>query len=102
MLRPLTGTSPVPSPMGSPAPRGPLTAAGVLSPVLSRPHNGDSQHNANRVKKGILTSQPRGKLHERGKTGFVGQGLGLVASPTPSYSAGGSAKQVLARILAET
>ena len=102
-LRPLTGTSPLPSPMGSPSPQGPLAAAGALSPVFFRA--GSSSSSAGRKSaggRGALLSQPRGKLHERGRTGFVGQGLGMVASPTPSYSAGGSAKQVLARILAES
>lgn len=109
-LRPLTGTSPLPSPMTSPGPRGPLAAAGVLSPVLSQYQAGGAGDNNNiintkstpsKVKRGMLTSQSRGKVHQRGRTSFVGQGLGMLSSPTPSYSAGGSAKQVLARILSE-
>lgn len=117
-LKPLTGTSPMSSPM---VPyHGGGRGGGVLSPVATR--SGSSQGGLSRQGSGkggssrggsgsgkhgdsmtgMLANRPRGKLHERGKTGFVGQGLGMVASPSPKYSSGGSAKQVLARILAES
>ncbi len=103
-LRPLTGTSPSPSPMGSPMVR----YTGALSPGSRGPgsrSSGSSKNTKRYPAHGLLTtssSRPKVKLHERGRAGFVGQGLGMVNSPTPKYSAGGSAKQVLAKILAES
>lgn len=106
-LRPLTGTSPLPSPMGSPMVRytGPMNA--LQSPGSRGPgsRSGKSSRDGKRYPAhGLLTSPDRSKakLHERGRAGFVGQGLGMINSPTPKYSAGGSAKQVLAKILAES
>ena len=100
-LRPLTGNSPLPSPMSSSGPQGPLAAAGVLSPVFSRGGTaGSSAGGSGRKSKGrLLASQPRGKMHQKAGLALWGRGW-VLASPTPSYSAGGSAKQVLARILA--
>ena len=103
-LRPPTGSSPLPSPVGSPMVRytGPLKT--LQSPVSKDPRSTTRRERKKHPAQGLLTAldRPKAKLHERGRAGFVGQGLGIVSSPTPKYSAGGSAKQVLAKILAES
>ena len=41
-------------------------------------------------------------LSERRGSSFIGSGMGMAQGPTPQYSTGGSAKQVLRRILLES
>lgn len=66
----------------------------ILSPISSNnkkqsPEKGKKKKNRRSVANAPLTR-------------YVGQGLGLKSDPPPKYSKGGSAKQVLARILAES
>jgi hypothetical protein len=69
-----------------------------MPPILSPITNNNTKQSPDKGKK----KKNRRSVANAPLTRYVGQGLGLKSETPPKYSKGGSAKQVLARILAES